>query len=120
MRHQKQTRPFLMRVWLNHRQVHKNSWQIEQAGKPACDKNDVKSFNPEHGRSVAAGERQKKPQHRAGVISLLAVTRQGPAQGGKAGGTKVPEKNYSSGFNETVKYRYFVKFSREFSFFMRT
>jgi hypothetical protein len=26
------------------------------------------------------------------VISLLAVTRQGPAQGGKAGGTRVPEK----------------------------
>ena len=81
-----------MRVWLHHGQVHKNSWQVEQPRKPACDENDVKGFDPEHGRSVAVAKGQKKPQHRAGVISLLAVTRQGPAQGGKAGGTRVPEK----------------------------
>jgi len=37
---------------------------------------------------------QKKPQHTAGVLSLFAVTHQGPAQGGKAGGTEVPSQKY--------------------------
>jgi hypothetical protein len=37
---------------------------------------------------------QKKTQHMAGVLSLFAVTHQGPAQGGKAGGTKVPNQKY--------------------------
>jgi hypothetical protein len=30
----------------------------------------------------------------AGVLSLFAVTHQGPAQGGKAGGTEAPKKKY--------------------------
>jgi hypothetical protein len=58
----------------------------------------VEGFDPEHIQSVAAAlpweefhRRQKKPQHMAGVVSLFAVTHQGPAQGGKAGGTEVPE-----------------------------
>jgi hypothetical protein len=61
----------------------------------------VEGFDPEHGQSVAAaplGEGpnrgQKKPQHTAGVLSLFAVTHQGPAQGGKAGGTEVPREKY--------------------------
>jgi hypothetical protein len=36
---------------------------------------------------------KKKPQHRAGVVSLFAVTHQGPAQGGKAGGSELPAPN---------------------------
>jgi hypothetical protein len=62
----------------------------------------VEGFDPEHGQSVAAAPRgdffrktgKKKPQHMAGVLSLFAVTHQGPAQGGKAGGTKVPSQKY--------------------------
>jgi hypothetical protein len=40
-------------------------------------------------------DRQKKPQHRAGVVSLFAVTHQGPAQGGKAGDSKLSGVEYS-------------------------
>ena len=39
---------------------------------------------------------QKKPQHEAGVVSLFAVTHQGPAQGGKAGGGEPPACNLSN------------------------
>jgi hypothetical protein len=62
----------------------------------------VEGFDPEHIQSVAAAlpweefhRRQKKPQHMAGVVSLFAVTHQGPAQGGKAGGTEVPSRKYT-------------------------
>jgi hypothetical protein len=34
---------------------------------------------------------KKNPSTWAGVVSLFAVTHQGPAQGGKAGGSKLPE-----------------------------
>jgi hypothetical protein len=40
-------------------------------------------------------DRQKKPQHRAGVVSLFAVTHQGSAQGGKAEGSKLPEAEFN-------------------------
>jgi hypothetical protein len=43
---------------------------------------------------------QKKPQHQAGVASLFAVTHQGPAQGGKAGDSKLSGREY----NNTFKY----------------
>jgi hypothetical protein len=36
---------------------------------------------------------QKNPSTRAGVVSLLAVTHQGPAQGGKAGDSKLSKPN---------------------------
>ena len=39
---------------------------------------------------------QKKPQHGAGVVSLFAVTHQGPAQGGKAGGGEPPNSNLAN------------------------
>jgi hypothetical protein len=36
------------------------------------------------------GTDKKNPSTWAGVVSLFAVTHQGPAQGGKAGGSKLP------------------------------
>jgi hypothetical protein len=44
------------------------------------------------------------------VVSLFAVTHQGPAQGGKAGGSELPMRNLTkitTLFNKKVKY--FVK-----------
>ena len=38
---------------------------------------------------------KKNPSTWAGVVSLLAVTHQGPAQGGKAGGSKLPGTEFS-------------------------
>jgi hypothetical protein len=43
----------------------------------------------------AQNEAQKKPQHKAGVVSLFAVTHQGPAQGGKAGDSKLSGVEFS-------------------------
>jgi porphobilinogen synthase len=39
---------------------------------------------------------KKNPSTRAGVVSLFAVTHQGPAQGGKAGGSKLPTSNITN------------------------
>jgi hypothetical protein len=59
----------------------------------------VERFDPEHGGlSLDRIEGQKKPQHKAGVVSLFAVTHQGSAQGGKAEGSKLPEAEYSKVF----------------------
>jgi hypothetical protein len=40
-----------------------------------------------------ANSQAKKTPAEAGVVSLFAVTHQGPAQGGKAGGGEPPERN---------------------------
>jgi hypothetical protein len=39
------------------------------------------------------GQTKKNPSLKAGVVSLFAVTHQGPAQGGKAGGSELPAVN---------------------------
>jgi hypothetical protein len=46
---------------------------------------------------------QKNPSQRAGVVSLFAVTHQGPAQGGKAGGSKLPGANLPKYFADGKK-----------------
>jgi hypothetical protein len=39
---------------------------------------------------------KKNPDTNAGAVSLFAVTHQGPAQGGKAGGSELPEPNLTN------------------------
>jgi hypothetical protein len=51
---------------------------------------------------------QKKPQHVAGVVSLFAVTHQGPAQGGKAGGGEPPASNVA---NFSTHFKNFLQWS---------
>jgi hypothetical protein len=47
-RHQQQARAFGMAVGGHHGEVHENPWQVEQAGEPAGDEDDVEGFYPEH------------------------------------------------------------------------
>ena len=50
--HQQQPLPLGQGAGCHHRQVHKNTRQVEQTSKPAGDKNDVEGFDPEHGQSL--------------------------------------------------------------------
>jgi hypothetical protein len=50
---------------------------------------------------------KKNPSTSAGVVSLFAVTHQGPAQGGKAGDSELPTGNLTKNnapFKKKVKY----------------
>jgi hypothetical protein len=74
----------------------------------------MKRFNPKHEKQFKPegfkSLDKKNPSTRAGVVSLFAVTHQGPAQGGKAGGSELPVRNLTkitTLFNKKVKY--FVK-----------
>jgi hypothetical protein len=65
----------------------------------------VKGFDPEHDHSLAG--RKKNPSTKLGLEAFTAVTHQGPAQGGKAGGGKPPIRNLSKQnckFKLTKKY----------------
>ena len=39
----------------NHREVHEDPRQVEQAGEPAGDENDVEGLDPKHGREFTDG-----------------------------------------------------------------
>jgi 3-deoxy-D-manno-octulosonic acid (KDO) 8-phosphate synthase len=39
------------------------------------------------------------------VVSLFAVTHQGPAQGGKAGGSKLPDKEFNKELNQMQEFQ---------------
>jgi hypothetical protein len=56
---------------------------------------------------MATSLSQKNPSTRAGVVSLFAVTHQGPAQGGKAGGSKLPARSLA---NFIFRFKGFIEF----------
>ena len=49
VRHQQQAFALGMAVGRHHGQVHEDARQVEQAGEPGGDEDDVKGFDPEHG-----------------------------------------------------------------------
>ena len=55
----------------------------------------MKRFNPEQVAQFKPMKisDKKNPSTNAGVVSLFAVTHQGPAQGGKAGSSELPGGN---------------------------
>ncbi len=88
-RHQHQPLVFGLRVGRHHGQIHKNPGQVEQAGKPAGDKDDVKGFDPEHGRefrpSRPARAGQKKTQHKGWGDKPFCCHTSRPRSGRKSG-----------------------------------
>jgi hypothetical protein len=51
-RHEHQALALGHRARRHHGQVHEDAWQVEQAGEPAGDEDDVEGFDPEHGCSL--------------------------------------------------------------------
>ena len=89
-------------VRLHHGQVDEDPRQVEQAGEPRGDEDDVKRFDPEH-RGIMDGAK-KNPGFTAGVRKPYRCHHaKAPAQGGKAGNDN-QRLSFRSDFNRSAEF----------------